>query len=111
MFPSADAALRHFGKQRCKDGRGVRIPSQIRFVLVMFLYDDESRYVHYYDMVIKGRSPDPVAVLLKKLVVQPVPMFDRSGYGSRVSKLDDNDLKLLAYFTDLGHRKGRFAVF
>jgi len=82
LYGSADAALRHFGKQRCKDGRGVRIPSQIR-------------YVHYYDMVIKGRSPDPVAVLIKKLVVQPVPAYDRSGFSPILQLWDTAKEELL----------------
>jgi protein-tyrosine phosphatase len=31
MCTSASAALRFFGQRRCRDSRGVRIPSQIRY--------------------------------------------------------------------------------
>eukprot|EP00698_Gefionella_okellyi_P010901 TRINITY_DN285_c0_g1_i1.p1 TRINITY_DN285_c0_g1~~TRINITY_DN285_c0_g1_i1.p1 ORF type:complete len:539 (+),score=94.94 TRINITY_DN285_c0_g1_i1:160-1776(+) len=88
-FPDADSALKHFGKKRCKDGRGVRIPSQLR-------------YVHYYDKVMKGHKPEPVPMLLKKVVVQPVPQFDRSGFTPILQLWDTAKEELLFSSVDTG---------
>lgn len=58
---SAQEALAFYGTQRCADGKGVTIPSQIR-------------YVGYYERFLKGILSDgPSTRMLHRLIVSGIP--------------------------------------
>lgn len=60
---NADDAMLFYGTRRTKDGKGVTIASQ-------------KRYVRYYDQVLKlGRVPDPRMLKIKKIIVNTIPNF------------------------------------
>lgn len=60
---NADDAMLFYGTRRTKDGKGVTIASQ-------------KRYVRYYEQVLKaGRVPDPRMLKLKKITVNTIPNF------------------------------------
>eukprot|EP00732_Lithocolla_globosa_P006385 Lithocolla_globosa_v1_NODE_7384_length_953_cov_8.576837.p1 type:complete len:282 gc:universal NODE_7384_length_953_cov_8.576837:846-1(-) len=62
-MPDSEEALRFYGLKRTKNGKGVTIPSQ-------------QRYVHYYGRYLKEQSAyDPPTLLFNKLVMKPVPRF------------------------------------
>lgn len=80
MFETARESLQFYGEKRTKNGQGVTIPSQ-------------RRYVGYYERRLKGRPPfrreDPVITLppmpiapvfsLTRVRLAPVPSFDLGG--------------------------------
>jgi hypothetical protein len=60
---NADDAMLFYGTRRTKDGKGVTIASQ-------------KRYVRYYEQVLKlGRVPDPKMLKIKKITVNTIPNF------------------------------------
>lgn len=62
-YATADKALRYYGQERTQDRKGVTIPSQVR-------------YVNYYARIIReGLSYVPISVEIKKIVLEPVPLF------------------------------------
>jgi len=65
IAPNTTAALRMFGDVRTHDGKGVTIPSQMR-------------YVHYYEASLKGNFP-PAVYHLRHVRLHTVPNFDVGG--------------------------------
>ena len=65
LAPSATAALRAFGDARTSNGKGVTIPSQMR-------------YVHYYEASLHRRVA-PATYRLRHLRMHTVPNFDVGG--------------------------------
>ncbi len=62
-FPTAEAVLDYYGRQRTVDRKGVTIPSQ-------------RRYINYYSSVVsRALEYRPVKLYLRSLVVDPVPGF------------------------------------
>ncbi|ORX59434.1 phosphatases II [Hesseltinella vesiculosa] len=58
---TADDAIQRFGDQRTTDGKGVTVPSQLR-------------YIHYFDRWMKHENTlDPRPVRLTQLVLSPIP--------------------------------------
>eukprot|EP00949_MAST-11_sp_MAST-11-sp1_P001651 g1651.t1 len=69
LAESANAALRMFGEKRTQDGKGVTIPSQIR-------------YVHYYSKRLEeGAWREPRKFILKHVRLITVPNFDSAMQG------------------------------
>lgn len=65
IAPSTTAALKMFGDVRTHDGKGVTIPSQMR-------------YVHYYEASTKAPFP-PAVYRLRHIRLHTVPNFDVGG--------------------------------
>ena len=64
LAPTAADALTLFGEARTHDGKGVTIPSQVR-------------YVHYYEALLRAPAPPPQRTLrLKHIRMHTVPNFD-----------------------------------
>lgn len=69
IAPSTTAALRMFGDVRTHNGKGVTIPSQMR-------------YVHYYEQQLRNGAPDsfpPRVYKLRTIRMHTVPNFDVGG--------------------------------
>lgn len=68
LAPSAADALALFGEARTHDGKGVTIPSQLR-------------YVHYYEALLRSPAapPAPPTLRLRRLVMHTIPHFDVVG--------------------------------
>ena len=63
---TAEEALHHFGQRRTSDGKGVTIPSQIR-------------YVRYFEQALR-HQPDEKAVIFQSIKVHGVPRYRDGGY-------------------------------
>jgi len=66
-FDASDEALAYFGVCRTVNGKGVTIPSQIR-------------YVEYFGRTVQGGGiPEPVVVVLNRIRMHTTPNFDPTG--------------------------------
>jgi phosphatidylinositol-3,4,5-trisphosphate 3-phosphatase/dual-specificity protein phosphatase PTEN len=71
LCPTAVAALKFFGDQRTKDGKGVQIPSQ-------------KRYLGYFEILLRDyrdsiQYPPVAKVLIRTVTLSSVPHFDPDG--------------------------------
>jgi len=66
LAPTASSALGMFGDIRTNDGKGVTIPSQMR-------------YVHYYEALVKGADVTPKVYHIRHVRLHTVPNFDIKG--------------------------------
>ena len=60
VFDNSDECLQYYGMMRAENGKGVTIPSQIR-------------YVNYFEKMIKENMPHPITFIKKK--IQKIRMF------------------------------------
>jgi hypothetical protein len=72
----ADDAIEWFGAVRTANGKGVTIPSQVR-------------WIYYFDRVVRlGGLPEPVVLLLDLVRLRGVPVSDSAAGGSCVPTFD-----------------------
>jgi len=96
MFSDPDVALAFFGHRRTENGKGVTIPSQMR-------------YVHYYShMLHHGPSP-PLTLQLQHVRFVTVPNMDGAGGCAPSFEVRVNDAKVFDYARSAGHVR-RFQV-
>jgi phosphatidylinositol-3,4,5-trisphosphate 3-phosphatase/dual-specificity protein phosphatase PTEN len=65
IFKTSDECLQYYGMMRAEDGKGVTIPSQIR-------------YVNYFEHILKQKMPHPIVFVKKKITkirMYTIPMF------------------------------------
>jgi phosphatidylinositol-3,4,5-trisphosphate 3-phosphatase/dual-specificity protein phosphatase PTEN len=65
IFKTSDECLQYYGMMRAEDGKGVTIPSQIR-------------YVNYFEQILKQKMPHPIVFVKKKITkirMYTIPMF------------------------------------
>jgi phosphatidylinositol-3,4,5-trisphosphate 3-phosphatase/dual-specificity protein phosphatase PTEN len=76
---TADEALRYFGAKRTRNGAGVTIPSQRRYV--QYFDDFLSRYRSggVLPANMPAQPPDAVALRLTRIVMHTIPNFDIGG--------------------------------
>ena len=73
IVATADEAMTYYGTRRTKDGKGVTIASQ-------------QRYVRYYEQVLKTGVPEPRLLKLTKVRVHTIPNFDGNPFITAVQK-------------------------
>ena len=65
IFKTSDECLQYYGMMRAENGKGVTIPSQIR-------------YVNYFEQILKQKMPHPIVFVKKKITkirMYTIPMF------------------------------------
>ena len=77
-------SLNYYGRQRTQNEKGVTIPSQ-------------RRYINYYERILKTPhlKYQPVYLYLRTIVLDPVPNFNMSPFGTAV---DGCYLQVRIYF-------------
>ena len=83
IFKTADEALAYYGIMRVGDGRGVTIPSQIR-------------YVNYFAEILDKKidlSANPKTIIIRKIKLSNAPGFSRVGWSSSLTFSIDNGEK------------------
>ena len=60
VFETAAESLQYYGMMRAENGKGVTIPSQIR-------------YVNYFEQILKNKMPHPI--IFKKKIITKIRMF------------------------------------
>jgi phosphatidylinositol-3,4,5-trisphosphate 3-phosphatase/dual-specificity protein phosphatase PTEN len=95
--PHAEAALRYFGVARTANGKGVTIPSQMR-------------YVHYYEQVLRHGFPAAYTYRLTHVRLRGVPAVELGGGGCVPSfaLLNARGDKLFDYQKAAGGKLRRF---
>ena len=83
IFKTADEALAYYGIMRVGDGRGVTIPSQIR-------------YVNYFEIILDKKidiNVNPKKIIIRKIKLSNAPGFSRVGWNSSITFSIDNGEK------------------
>ncbi|XP_015174985.1 PREDICTED: phosphatidylinositol 3,4,5-trisphosphate 3-phosphatase and dual-specificity protein phosphatase PTEN isoform X1 [Polistes dominula] len=83
QFPTASEALNYYGTKRTHDRKGVTIPSQIRYV------------GYYATLVQESLDYQPITLILRKIQLDPVPIFN-GGQGYLHFVISDSNKKLFA---------------
>ena len=95
IFDNADECLAYYGMMRAGDGKGVTIPSQIR-------------YVHYYETLIKNKiNPliNPKKIIIRKIKMITIPGFSRVGWTCSPTFMIENGEKSYKYFEYIKKRE------
>ena len=80
LFKTNDEALAYYGIMRVGDGKGVTIPSQIR-------------YVRYFEKILENNidiNTNPKRIMIRKIKLSNVPGFSRVGWSSSLTFSIDN---------------------
>ncbi|KYQ58345.1 Phosphatidylinositol-3,4,5-trisphosphate 3-phosphatase and dual-specificity protein phosphatase PTEN [Trachymyrmex zeteki] len=95
QFPTATEALNYYGTKRTHDRKGVTIPSQ-------------RRYVDYYATLLQeGVSYEPVTLLLRKIQLDPAPIFN-GGQGCLHFVISESNNRIFS--DDYEVRKGTSSI-
>ena len=92
---SADEALAYYGMMRAGDGKGVTIPSQIR-------------YVHYFEEMMKNKiNPivNPKHIIIRKIKIFTIPVFSTVGYSFSPTFMVENGENCYKYFEYIKKRE------
>lgn len=67
IFKTCDECLQYYGMMRAEDGKGVTIPSQIR-------------YVNYFELILRANVEHPITFIKKKIIkiiMYSIPMYHK----------------------------------
>jgi phosphatidylinositol-3,4,5-trisphosphate 3-phosphatase/dual-specificity protein phosphatase PTEN len=94
-FETADECLAYYGIMRTGDGRGVTIPSQIR-------------YVHYFEDMLKKKidpTMNPRRIVIRKIKMISIPGFSRVGWSCSPTFTIENGGTSYKYFDYIKKRE------
>ena len=95
IFETADESLAYYGMMRAGDGRGVTIPSQIR-------------YVHYFEEMMKNNinpTKNPKKLIIRKIKMISIPGFSRVGWSCSPTFMIENGERTYKYFDYIKKRE------
>ena len=88
ILSTAEECLAYYGMMRAGDGKGVTIPSQIR-------------YVHYYEKIAKYKlnpTKNPKRIVIRKIILTSIPGFSRVGWTCTPTFIVENGERTYKYF-------------
>ena len=88
IFNTAEECLAYYGMMRAGDGKGVTIPSQIR-------------YVHYFEKITKNKlnpTLNPKRIIIRKIKLISIPGFSRVGWTCTPTFIIENGERSYKYF-------------
>lgn len=99
IFDNAKDCLTYYGIMRVSNGKGVTVPSQIR-------------YVYYFENLLKNKIPHPVIfkeVIMKKIRMYTIPHFSNIGSACTpiftIENQIENGPKNVLNWTDIGKKE------
>ena len=95
IVSTADEGLAYYGMMRVGDGKGVTIPSQIR-------------YVHYFEDILKKKldlNANSRKIIIRKIKLTNVPGFSRVGWSSTLTFSVDNGENSYNYYDYMKKRE------
>ena len=95
MFETADESLAYYSMMRTGNGRGVTIPSQIR-------------YVHYFEDIVKKKinpTVNPKQIVIRKIKMVSIPGFSRVGWSCSPTFTIENGERCYKYFEYIKKRE------
>ena len=95
IFKTADESLAYYGMMRAGDGRGVTIPSQIR-------------YVYYFEKIKKSKinpTLNPKKIIIRKIKMISIPGFSRVGWTCSPTFMIENGERTYKYFDYIKKRE------
>ena len=94
IYDNAKDCLTYYGIMRVSNGKGVTVPSQIR-------------YVYYFENILKNKTPHPVVfkeLVIKKLRMYTIPHFSNIGSTCTPIFTIENDANVLKW-TDIAKKE------
>jgi len=95
IVETADESLAYYGLMRAGDGRGVTIPSQIR-------------YVYYFEKMVKNKidpTINPKKIIIRKIKMTSIPGFSRVGWNCSPTFMIENGERSYKYFDYIKKRE------
>ena len=96
IFKTADEALAYYGIMRVGDGRGVTIPSQIR-------------YVNYFEKILDKKidiNVNPKKIIIRKIKLSNAPGFSRVGWNSSLTfSIENGEKNCFKYYDYIKKRE------
>ena len=96
IFKTADEALAYYGIMRVGDGRGVTIPSQIR-------------YVNYFEIILDKKidiNVNPKKIIIRKIKLSNAPGFSRVGWNSSLTfSIENGEKNCFKYYDYIKKRE------
>jgi phosphatidylinositol-3,4,5-trisphosphate 3-phosphatase/dual-specificity protein phosphatase PTEN len=96
IFKTADEALAYYGIMRVGDGRGVTIPSQIR-------------YVNYFEIILDKKidiNVNPKKIIIRKIKLSNAPGFSRVGWNSSITfSIENGEKNCFKYYDYIKKRE------
>ena len=95
IVETADESLAYYGLMRAGDGRGVTIPSQIR-------------YVYYFEKMVKNKidpTINPKKIIIRKIKMTSIPGFSRVGWNCSHTFMIENGERSYKYFDYIKKRE------
>ena len=95
IVSTADEGLAYYGMMRVGDGKGVTIPSQIR-------------YVHYFEDILKKKldlNANSRKIIIRKIKLTNIPGFSRVGWSSTLTFSVDNGENSYNYYDYMKKRE------